>query len=206
MINLYPNPNEKREHYYVFLDIDGTLIDEEYGKRVRGPFFSFGQNSVLKPESIEALNILLASLEQKYDTSLVITSGRRQNFSACVKHLHEEGLVYDKWITCIPFEPGRRGQKIVDHMMTKSQPKFPRLSKVINYLIGKYADSGYTNYVVLEDNLKKIKYEIPPARRIMTNKHSQSLTIKQVENYLKRNNIPVIEHESQADESSFEKQ
>jgi len=91
-------------------------------------------------------------------------------------------------------------------MMTKSQPKFPRLSKVINYLIGKYADSGYTNYVVLEDNLKKIKYEIPPARRIMTNKHSQSLTIKQVENYLKRNNIPVIEHESQADESSFEKQ
>jgi len=64
MINLYPNPNEKREHYYVFLDIDGTLIDEEYGKRVRGPFFSFGQNSVLKPESIEALNILLASLNK----------------------------------------------------------------------------------------------------------------------------------------------
>ena len=40
----------------------------------------------------------------------------------------------------------------------------------------------------------------------MTNKHSQSLTIEQVENYLTKNNIPVIEHESQADESSFEKQ
>ncbi len=189
MINLYPNPNETRERYYVFLDIDGTLIDRAYGEKKLGPFFTFGPNTILKPESVAALNFLLSSLEEKYDTSLVITSGRRKDFSACVKHLYDQGLKYDKWITCVPFVHGRRGQKIIDHMMTCSTPKHPKLSKIINYLIGRYADHGATNYVVLEDNLDKIRFEIPPARRIMTNSKKQSLTMEQVEKYLIKNNI-----------------
>lgn len=191
MMSIYPNPETMREQYFIFLDIDGTLVDFEYGQRVRGPFFSFGENTVLNPESIEALNLLIQSLEQTYDTRLVLTSGRRENLRACVRNLFENGLKYDRPITCTPLEPGRRGQKIVDFMMTSSMPRHPRLQKVVDYLLRRYADHGYKNYVVLENDASKIRYEIPPERRIMTNAKKRALQPYQVEKYLKANNLPV---------------
>lgn len=196
MMSIYPNPETMREQYFIFLDIDGTLVDFEYGQRVRGPFFSFGENTVLNPESIEALNLLIQSLEQTYDTRLVLTSGRRENLRACVRNLFENGLKYDRPITCTPLEPGRRGQKIVDFMMTSSMPRHPRLQKVVDYLLRRYADHGYKNYVVLENDASKIRYEIPPERRIMTNAKKRALQPYQVEKYLKANNIAVAMQEA----------
>lgn len=195
-MSIYPNPETMREQYFIFLDIDGTLVDFEYGQRVRGPFFSFGENTVLNPESIEALNLLIQSLEQTYDTRLVLTSGRRENLRACVRNLFENGLKYDRPITCTPLEPGRRGQKIVDFMMTSSMPRHPRLQKVVDYLLRRYADHGYKNYVVLENDASKIRYEIPPERRIMTNAKKRALQPYQVEKYLKANNIAVAMQEA----------
>ena len=197
MKSIYPNPETMREQYYVFLDIDGTLIDLKYGQRKRGPFFEFGENSVLNPESIEALNLLLESLEQQYDTRLVITSGRRRNFVSCVKNLYENGLRYDRAITCTPLTEGRRGQKIVDYMMTGSTPRYPKLQKAVDFILKRYADNGYKNYVVLENNVSKIRYEIPPERRIMTNANKKALQPEQVAKYLKANNLPIAEHENQ---------
>ena len=157
MIGIYPNPETMREQYFIFLDIDGTLIDQEYGQLSCGPYFSFGENLTLNPESIEALNILINSLEQKYDTRLVITSGRRENLHACVRNLYDNGLKYDRPITCTPFEDGRRGQKIVDFMMTSSEPRFPKVQKLVNFILKRYADHDYKNYVVLENDVSKIK-------------------------------------------------
>ena len=191
MMNLYPNPKTMKEQYFIFLDIDGTLVDLEYGQRARGPFFSFGKNTVLNPESIEALNLLIDSLEQKYDTRLVITSGRRKNLHECVRHLYDNGLKYDKPITCTPLTEGRRGQKIVDFMMTSSTQKYPKAKKLIDFILKRYADHGYKNYVVLENDISKIRYEIPPARRIITNAKNKALQPYQVEKYLKTNNLPV---------------
>ena len=196
MIGLYPNPETMREQYFVFLDIDGTLVDLKYGHYARGPFFRFGENSVLNPESIEALNFLLDSLEQKYDTRLVITSGRRKDLSACVRSLYENGLKYDRAITCTPLSEGRRGQKIVDFMMTSSMPRFPKAQKMVDFILRRYADHGYKNYVVLENDISKIRYEIPPERRIVTNAKSRALQPYQVEKYLKTNNLPVKYPES----------
>lgn len=191
MIGIYPNPATMREQYFIFLDIDGTLIDLEYGQRTRGPFFSFGENTVLNPESIEALNFLIDSLEQKYDTRLVITSGRRENLRACVKNLYDNGLKYDRPITCTPLEDGRRGQKIVDFMMTSSLPRYPKVQKVVDFILRRYADHGYKNYVVLDNDVSKIRYEIPPERRIVTNAKRRALQPYQVEKYLTKNNLPV---------------
>lgn len=191
MIGIYPNPETMREQYFIFLDIDGTLVDFEYGQRVRGPFFSFGENTVLNPESIEALNLLIQSLEQTYDTRLVLTSGRRENLRACVRNLYDNGLKYDRPITCTPLEEGRRGQKIIDFMMTSSLPKHPKLQKIVDYLLRRYADHGYKNYVVLDNDVSKIRYEIPPERRIVTNAKRRALQPYQVEKYLISNNLPV---------------
>ena len=193
MFSLYPNPETMREQYFIFLDIDGTLVDFDYGCQVRGPFFTFGENTVLNPESIEALNLLIESLEQKYDTRLVITSGRRKNFPACARNLFENGLKYDKPITCTPLESGRRGQKIVDFMMTSSLPRHPKVQKAVDFILKRYADHGYKNYVVLENDVSKIRYEIPPARRIITNAKHRALQPSQVEKYLKANNLPIAE-------------
>jgi hypothetical protein len=190
MKNLYPNPETMREQYFIFLDIDGTLIDFNYGQYVRGPFFSFGENTVLNPESIEALNLLIDSLEQKYDTRLVITSGRRENLHSCAKNLYDNGLKYDRPITCTPLTEGRRGQKIIDFMMTSSKSKHPTAKKMVDFILKRYADNGYENYVVLENNVSKIRYEIPPKRRIITNAKCRALQPYQVEKYLKNNNIP----------------
>ena len=197
MIGIYPNPATMREQYFVFLDIDGTLIDLKYGQRTRGPFFEFGENTVLNPESIEAVNLLLESLEQKYDTRLVITSGRRKNFVPCVKNLYENGLKYDRAITCTPLTQERRGQKIVDFMMTSSLPRYPKVQKVVDFILRRYADHGYKNYVVLDNDVSKIRYEIPPERRIMANAKRKALQPEQVIKYLKANNLPVPEREQQ---------
>ena len=192
MFNLYPNPETMREQYFIFLDIDGTLIDYDYGFKTRGPFFSFGENSVLNPESISALNMLIESIEQKYDTRLIITSGRRQDLRSCVRNLFDNGLKYDRPITCTPLEEGRRGQKIVDFMMTSSLPRHPKVQKLVDFILKRYADHGYTNYVVLDNDVSKIRYEIPPARRIITNAKHKALKPEQVEKYLKTNNLPVV--------------
>lgn len=197
MIDIYPNPETMREQYFVFLDIDGTLIDFKYGQYIRGPFFNFGENTILNPESIDALNLLLESLEQKYDTRLIITSGRRNNLVSCVKNLYENGLNYEKAITCTPLTPERRGQKIIDCMMTSSFPKYPKLQKLVDFILRRYADNGYKNYVVLENDASKIRYEIPPARRIMTNAKNKALQPEQVVKYLKANNLPLAEQEKQ---------
>lgn len=197
MIGIYPNPETMREQYFVFLDIDGTLIDLKYGQHIRGPFFEFGENTILNPESIEALNLLLESLEQKYDTRLVITSGRRKNFVPCVKNLYNNGLKYDRAITCTPLTQERRGQKIVDFMMTSSLPRYPKLQKAVDFILRRYADHGYKNYVVLENNASKIRYEIPPERRILTNEKKRALQPEQVVKYLKANNLPIAVHENQ---------
>ena len=197
MIGIYPNPETMREQYFVFLDIDGTLIDFKYGQYIRGPFFDFGQNTILNPESIEALNLLLESLEQKYDTRLIITSGRRKNLVPCVKNLYENGLKYEKPITCTPLTPERRGQKIIDCMMTSSLTRHPKLQKVVDFILRRYADNGYKNYVVLENDASKIRYEIPPARRIMTNAKNKALKPEQVIKYLKSNKLPVAVQEQQ---------
>ena len=197
MIDIYPNPATMREQYFVFLDIDGTLIDLKYGQLRRGPFFKFGENSILNPESIDALNLLLESLEEKYDTRLVITSGRRKDLISCVNNLYENGLNYDRAITCTPFTQGRRGQKIVDFMMTSSSPKYPKLQKIVDFIMKRYADNGYTNYVVLENDVSKIRYEIPPERRILTNAKKKALQPEQVIKYLNANNLPISGQENQ---------
>ena len=197
MLSIYPNPETMREQYFVFLDIDGTLIDLKYGQRICGPYFEFGENSVLNPESIKALNLLLESLEQKYDTRLVITSGRRKNLAPCVKNLYENGLKYDHAITCTPLTPERRGQKIVDFMMTSSMPRYPKIQKAVDFIMKRYADHGYKNYVVLENNTSKIRYEIPPERRIIANSKKKALQPEQIVKYLRSNNIPITAQEKQ---------
>ena len=122
---------------------------------------------------------------------------RRKNFVPCVKTLYDNGLKYDRAITCTPLTQERRGQKIVDYMITNSLPRYPKIQKMVDFIMRRYADHGYKNYVVLENDASKIRYEIPPERRIMTNARKRALQPEQVVKYLKANNLPIAEYEKQ---------
>ena len=72
--------------------------------------------------------------------------------------------------------------------------KVPKLRK--SWLVGllyKFSKTGFENYVVIDDDEKAIKGFVPPKRFIEVDGIKSSLTKRQVERYLKKNNIPLIE-------------
>lgn len=185
-----------KENYYVFLDIDGTLWDAKFAYNVYGAGFNYIVDPRLKKDSIEAVNLLLRSLEEKFDTQLVITSKRREYMNECVSYLQKYGLKYDKPILCLPFGKNYRGERIIGYMQDQNDNpehlKKPQnaLAKIFNAFIVK----GKQNYVVLEDEYKLIKHSVPSRRLIFSDHNKRAITSKQVRNYLKTNDIPVLEN------------
>jgi len=191
-----------KKPYYVFLDIDGTLWDASYRARIYGPFANVVQDPSLNPESIKAINLLLRSLEEKFNTKLVITSSRRENMTECVRYLSFNDLNYNKPIFCTSFEPGIRGDKIVSYMQQQGEVgfKYPTLKNFISKILYSKKNEDFSNYVVLEDTRKKVRNQIPRSRIIYSNHNKQSITTDQVVDYLKANNLPVIEPGSLEDQ------
>ncbi len=181
--------------YFVFLDIDGTLWDQQTAVYFHGPYADVQKEPHFNPKSVAAINTLLASLEEQFDTTLVVTSGRRQNLAKCTEYLHREGVKYDKPIFCTPYTAeGSRGSKIIGFMNKEGYGPFtyPTIKNVLDKMLYNFKNSDYQNYVVLEDQRKKISNEIPPARRIITNIKRGSLSPDDVIVYLKSNNIPLV--------------
>ena len=186
------NNTQIKQPYYVFMDIDGTLWDKNYASFIHGPFVPEIQIPRLKPESVNAINVMLENLEERFDTRLVITSGHRSDMAYCVNHLKLNGLKWDKPILCTPFTPGDRGEKIVDFMINEGQTRFtyPTLGNLFSRILYTQKDNqDFTNYVVIDDNKKLISKQIPPERRIITNKKNHSLSLDQVITYLCKNGI-----------------
>lgn len=206
---------ERKPNYYVFLDIDGTLwceyylsklnVDAETRKLIQldadDPLAGY-ENIKLSSESVEAINTLIRSLKKKFDVKLVITSRRRNNLPKCINYLKVNGLEFDDTIFCTKSGMTPRGIKILDFLnfMGENQ-KVPRLRK--NWLMSllyKFSKNDFENYVVIDDDEKSIKGFVPSKRFIEVDGIKSSLTKRQVERYLKKNNIQIVESE----ESSFE--
>ena len=188
------NTQQKKQPYYVFMDIDGTLWDIESARSVHGPFLPEIALPTLKTESVAAINIMLENLEKRFDTKLVITSRHRSNMVECVNYLRFNGVTYYKPIYCTAFRPGLRGEKIVDFMENQGEKPFtyPTLGNLFERILyTKRNNQDFKNYVVIDDNKKAISKHIPPERRIVTNKRDGALTFDQVINYLCKNGIPV---------------
>lgn len=184
-----------KENYYVFLDIDGTLWDAKYAYNIYGNGFNYIIDPRLKKDSIEAVNLLLRSLEGKFNTQLVITSKRREYMNECIKYLQKYGLEYEKPMICLPFGSTLRGSRIIGYMQDQNE-KPEHLSKpqnLISKLLNAFIIKGSQNYVVLEDEYEKIKHSVPSRRLIFSDHNRQSVTTKQVKHYLKTNNIPILE-------------
>ena len=152
---------------------------------------------MLKPESVEALNLLLKSLEKTHNTKLVITSQRRNDLTACASYLSHYNVEYNKPIFATRFTSGLRGEKIIDYMKRDNQkPEVAiTLGDKLFEIFGRHKENGnFSNYVVLEDNQKVIKKHIPATRTIKTDIRKSSLTTSQVVNYLINNGLSIDEN------------
>ena len=184
----------KKEQYYIFLDVDGTLWDNTWASQFYGPFTPYINPETfigpLKSESVQALNFLISSIEKHHNVSLIITSKRRQNMPRCIEFLHNQGLTYDKPIFCTKYSSGPRGQKIIDYMTEQGETALSYQNKgFIERVLFNFANNDFKNYVVLDDNVSPLKKFIPESRMLLTNKEKQALTMKAVEKYLAKNHM-----------------
>ena len=186
------NSTKQKPVYYVFCGIDGVLWDLDSGITVHGPYLSVIDNPVLKTESVQALNLLLRSLEKVFDTKLIITSKRRNDLASCAAYLSHNHLDYDKPLFATRFTEGLRGEKIIDFMQRESQDPVQAITlgdKLFEMIGRQKANGTFSNYVVLEDNQKVIKRHIPAERTIKTDFKHGALSTPQVVAYLINNNL-----------------
>ncbi len=180
----------EKEKFYVFSGIDHTLMGTDYLKKYYGKIgFRFGYVRTDK-YCMETLNYLLESLEEKFDTVLVITSGKRENPGACLEYLKYNGLRYDKPIFFTKFVAGPRGEKIVDFLEEQGTTplefhKAPLYVKMLKY----FKDNpDFKNYVVLDQPKAEISKYIPSSQYKKVNPRI-GLTLKDANSVLIQNGI-----------------
>ena len=174
-----------KDVFYVFTSINGVLFDSKYVDSMHGPFAASIEDPILNPKSVSALLYLLETLEEKYDTKLVITSKRRRDMPACIEYLKHNGFYYNKPIFSTKYINGLRGKKIISHMEEDGQD--PIRKKTISSLINSILNPNnkkFKNYVVIDSSYFKLFGQIPSSHIIKTDYKHQSLTIDQVQSYL----------------------
>lgn len=180
----------EKEKFYVFSGIDHTLIGTDYLNRMYGPEGMRLGYIRTDRDCMSALNALLAGLEEKFDTVLVITSGKRENQSACLEYLNYNGLEYDKPIFFTKFIAGPRGEKIIDFLEEQGTTplefhKAPLYVKMLKY----FKDNpDFNNYVVLDQSKPDISKYIPRSQYKKVNSRT-GLTMNDTADILASNGI-----------------
>ena len=156
----------KKENFYVFLDIDGVLWDWEWRKSQieKGSKKEFFWEQ-FNPESMSALNHLLRTLGKKYNCFLVISSTWRQDMNITNKLLRLNGLKFDKPLLATPIssDPSRRGEEILRFFGTNRTQ----------------------NFVIIDDESFDFHKYFSSDKIIKTNIFSHSLNRQDVSKYLK---------------------
>ena len=180
----------EKEKFYVFSGIDHTLIGTDYLNTMYGPEGMRLGYIRTDRDCMSALNALLAGLEEKFDTVLVITSGKRENQSACLEYLKYNGLEYDKPIFFTKFIAGPRGEKIIDFLEEQGTTplefhKAPLYVKMLKY----FKDNpDFNNYVVLDQSKPDISKYIPRSQYKKVNSRT-GLTMNDTADILASNGI-----------------
>lgn len=113
--------------FFIFLDIDGVLYDWDYiiaetkaGIRKKGEFIK-----KFKPDSMQAINLLIEELNKEYEVELVISSTWRSNMPFTIQILKDNGLEYNGSIGSTPiYDPAKRGEQILDYIADKQDYDF----------------------------------------------------------------------------------
>lgn len=164
-----------KENFYVFLDIDGVLWDEQFiDKLIKNDVRERENDSLsnyFKPSSMDALNFLIDNLKQNFEVVLVISSTRRIDMPKITEQLKSNGLI--------------EVSKIDRTAVSLDMFEMDRGLEIINYLV-KHNNSK--NYCVIDDEVNDITPYIEKEHIIKTS-DQKALHQKQVIKFLKRLNF-----------------
>ena len=159
---------EKRENFYVFLDIDGVLWDWEWRLDAieKGKIKSLHFIEDFNPKSVEALNFLLNKINETHDVKLVISSTWRSNleFTKEVFDRHNVDYQGEYFATKHTDHPEKRGLEILDFLNTHEKG----------------------DYLIIDDEYCDLKQHFPSDKIIKTAIFKESLSKKHVENWLEK--------------------
>ena len=185
----------EREKFYIFLDIDGTLYTQKDIYRSTSNGFPVYMSESYWPEdcnneSRDAFNKIINTLEQKYDTEVVIISRKRKNMDLCEHYLKEVyKLQIAKPLKCTPYIDGTRANKIIGYLQNNYQ-LFPKTKNLFNNFLNRR--NLTSNYGVIDDDTAAKDHGTQLLSKTFDSenyihvegKHS-SLKMEQVDNFLK---------------------
>lgn len=157
--------------FFIFLDIDGVMYDWDYIKsEVDGGNSEARSLKKFKPESIDALNLLMDTLRQTHKVQLVISSTWRDN-------------------AIIPLYRNGAHLKGAIHSTPRSyNPEF-RALEIISYLEKWHLNEGDYDFVVIDDEYFDFKKYFIDDQIIKTEMFHNALSIKQVQEFLAKKNL-----------------
>lgn len=101
--------------FYIFLDIDGVMWDWDFAKS-HYKSFPIKKFNEFNPQSIQALNMLILSLEKQFGVQLVISSTRRNNLFELEQVFKQNKIAYHKPLQATPFLGSKRGKEILEFL------------------------------------------------------------------------------------------
>ena len=155
------------KQFYIFLDVDGVMYDWDYiieevnaGRMKKGAHIQ-----KFKPESIEALNLLIETLEKCYDVRLIISSTWRANLPFTIETLKNNGLKFKKEIERTSIcDPAKRGEQILDYL----------------------SDKRDFDFVIIDDEMFDFKKYFKQENIIKCEMFHSALSMKMVKDFLKK--------------------
>lgn len=152
------------KNFYIFLDIDGVVYDYNWLKHSNNKASSLQR---FKPESINALNYLILTLEKHYNVDLIITSTWRLfKFDELIAIFNNSGLIYDKTI----------------HKTKDNNNPITRSKEILEYLNDK---KDRDNFVIIDDESFDFDLHFNKKNIIKTNIKDNALNKEMVDNFLK---------------------
>ncbi|MBE5738231.1 MAG: hypothetical protein E7354_00645 [Clostridiales bacterium] len=158
----------KKEDFYLFLDIDGVMWDwpwriEEikHGRIKKG-----GSIRHFNPESVEALNALMAYLNEDYNCNLVISSTWRRFMDLTLTTLDNNNVVLPQNVERTPFSknPKQRGREILSYLTDMPSSD---------------------NILIIDDGMHDFAEHFSPSQIIKTNIYGESLRHHHINNWIK---------------------
>ncbi|MBQ7917897.1 MAG: hypothetical protein IJ310_03685 [Clostridia bacterium] len=154
--------------FFIFLDIDGVMYDWDFIKaEVDGGNTSARELKQFKPESIEALNLLMDTMRETHKVQLVISSTMRDN---AIRPLYQNGAHLKGAVYSTPLlgDPAHRGLEI------------------ISFLEKWHLEDDEYDLVIIDDESFDFKTYFTDDQIIKPNIFKGALSVDMVKNYMRK--------------------
>ena len=159
---------DKRENFYIFLDIDGVLWDWDWRLDAidKGKIKSKHFIEEFNPKSIDALNYLINKINETREVKLVISSTWRSDLDFTKEIFDKLNVSYsgEYFGTKITGHPEKRGLEILDFLQNHEKG----------------------DYLIIDDESFDFKQHFSNDKIIKTSLYNDSLSKKHIDKWLEK--------------------